>query len=184
MSTALSKSEAKTLAECTETIARGMATFVEVGRALLTVRTGRLWRAGWVDFDSWCRDVHGFSQSYASRLITASKDAEDLPNGQKPQNERQARAAREKQRDQEASAAEPADEEPDDPAGTEASTDAPSVETEVGGGVRELNRVGWWLDELDASWSAYQGKYGDEADWMHYRIASEQFAELKGHSNA
>ena len=51
MNAALSKSENTALAECEAVIERGLATFVEVGRALLHIRDERLYRAAHRTFE-------------------------------------------------------------------------------------------------------------------------------------
>ena len=44
-----------TLAECEDVINRGLATFVEVGNALLRIRDERLYRAEFGTFEAYCR---------------------------------------------------------------------------------------------------------------------------------
>ena len=88
--------KARTLTECEDIIARGMATFVEVGQALLEIRDHRLYRkAGFGTFDLYCRKRWGWSRSYAHRHIQAAKVVGLLPIGDRtagPVNEAQARA--------------------------------------------------------------------------------------------
>lgn len=62
-------------------IERGLATFVEVGEALLEIRDSRLYRDTHGSFEDYCRERWGFSESRASRLIAASEVARALPMG-------------------------------------------------------------------------------------------------------
>jgi hypothetical protein len=77
-------------------IARGLRTFVEVGRALREIRDRDLHRAaGYPSFDAYCRERWGFSRVRSTQLIAAAETAAvvttvtGLPA---PANERQARA--------------------------------------------------------------------------------------------
>lgn len=187
MSTALSK-RSRRLAELTDTIQRGLATFVEVGRALLEVRQERLWSDGWESFDAWCQDVHGFGQTYASRLITASKTAEDLPDGQKPANERQARKVLQEQKQAEKhhpTVADDADDDQGASGGAEPVISGTLSGTEpdpagVDSSPVELDRVRWskeWFAEL---WDRYRHKFGDQAEWLYFSLAWEEFATERG----
>ena len=84
---------AHSLTENEAVIEAGLATFVEVGRALMEIRDGRQYRAaGWSDFDAYCRERWGFSRRHSSRLIEASEVVAELgPMGPSPSSERQAR---------------------------------------------------------------------------------------------
>ena len=158
MTTDLSKRQRR-LAELTDTIQRGLATFVEVGRALLEVRQDRLWSDGWESFDAWCLDVHGFGQTYASRLITASTTPEDLPDGQKPQSERQARKQRSESREQ-------ADESPAEAAsveGQDTAEEQPAEEREPAAAPLQ-DRIVWVIEELDRVWDDYVSQFEDRAE--------------------
>lgn len=86
------------LAELEAVIERGMATFVEVGAALMEVRDGRLYRpengGRWGAFEDYCRERWGFSRIHAHRLMTAADAVAGLlpmGNGPAPASERQAR---------------------------------------------------------------------------------------------
>lgn len=79
------------LAECEAIIERGLATFIEVGRALLTIRDDRLYRATHSSFEDYCRERWGFSRVHAHRQIEAAKLAALLPTGNAPTSERAAR---------------------------------------------------------------------------------------------
>ena len=73
MSAALDRSEAGRLAACEARIERGLATFVDVGQALLEVRDGRLYRAEHGTFEGYCRERWGMSRQRAGQLIDASE---------------------------------------------------------------------------------------------------------------
>lgn len=95
MSAALDRSEAGRLESCEARIERGLATFVDVGQALLEVRDGRLYRAGHGTFEDYCRERWGMVASRARQLIAAAETAAtvtdvtpDLPT---PRNEAVAR---------------------------------------------------------------------------------------------
>jgi hypothetical protein len=82
----------RSLAECEEVIERGLATFVEVGEALLSIRDGRLYRETHDTFESYCRERWGMSKTHANRQIEAAGVAGTLtPMGAIPTSERQAR---------------------------------------------------------------------------------------------
>ncbi len=85
-------SGAEHLAECEEVIRRGLATFVEVGTALATIRDERLYLIHHDTFEDYCREVWGFSRSRAHRMIEAAEVMDVLPMGNIPiTSERQAR---------------------------------------------------------------------------------------------
>jgi hypothetical protein len=75
------------LAECEATIERGLATFREVGAALLRIRDERLYRNSHTTFEEYVRERWGFSKPYAHRQIQAAEIAGVVPVG----TERQAR---------------------------------------------------------------------------------------------
>jgi len=85
----------KTLPELEAVIRRGLATFVEVGDALLEIRDSRLYhQAGYTDFDAYCRERWGWHRAHAYRLMEAATVVKELsPMGDTPPptNERQAR---------------------------------------------------------------------------------------------
>lgn len=64
--------ESRALAEAEERIERGLATFVEVGEALLTIRDMRLYRAEYRTFEDYCRERWGFSYQRAHQMISAA----------------------------------------------------------------------------------------------------------------
>jgi hypothetical protein len=61
------------LVECEAVIERGLATFVEVGAALLRIRDERLYREDFGTFEDYCRTRWNLSKPYASQLIVASE---------------------------------------------------------------------------------------------------------------
>jgi hypothetical protein len=75
MNNALAEAAAPpTLAELEAVIERGLATFVEVGTALLRIRDGRLYRAaGFKTFEAYCRERWSMSKPYATQVIDAAK---------------------------------------------------------------------------------------------------------------
>jgi pyruvate/2-oxoglutarate dehydrogenase complex dihydrolipoamide acyltransferase (E2) component len=74
----LSKTETSSLVECEGVISRGLATFVEVGSALLRIRDERLYRAEFPVFEDYCRARWQMSHQRASQLIAAAGVAENL----------------------------------------------------------------------------------------------------------
>lgn len=94
MSAALDRSEAGRLAACEARIERGLATFVDVGQALLEVRDGRLYRAEHGTFEGYCRERWGMSRKRAYDLTAAAEvSAAVSPTGDipAPSSERVAR---------------------------------------------------------------------------------------------
>jgi hypothetical protein len=61
------------LAECEAIIERGLATFVEVGKALLRIRDDRLYRETHSTFADYCKQRWGMSKSHAYRQIEAAE---------------------------------------------------------------------------------------------------------------
>lgn len=91
----LSPTENDELKDCERVIKRGWGTFVEVGRALSTIRDKQLYRADHKTFEAYCRQRWQYGRSYAYRLIGAAEVVDDLsPIGDKrflPINEAQIR---------------------------------------------------------------------------------------------
>lgn len=82
------------LEECEQILRRGLATFFEVGRALLTIREKKLYRSSHATFDTYCRDRWGMSRIHAWRLIGAAERLQLLPpedGVRKPNSEYQIR---------------------------------------------------------------------------------------------
>lgn len=65
------------LAECEAVIERGLATFVEVGQALLRIRDERLYRDHGT-FEEYCRERWNFSDSRARQLVAAAETVTDV----------------------------------------------------------------------------------------------------------
>lgn len=74
-------------------IEHGLATFVQVGEALLEIRDRRLYReAGFAEFDAYCRARWGWQRARSYRLMDGAKVVRVLsPIGDTPTNEAQAR---------------------------------------------------------------------------------------------
>lgn len=87
--------EAHRLSELEQTIEAGLRTFVDVGRALLEIRDGRLYRQEYGTFEDYCRERWGFEKSQTYRLMDSAKviaNLETSPIGEVlPANEAQAR---------------------------------------------------------------------------------------------
>lgn len=84
---------ARSLEECEAVIERGLATFIEVGQALLEIRDSRLYRESHGTFEDYCRERWGFSRVRAHQLIEGAEVAVALTtvNSAAPTNEAQAR---------------------------------------------------------------------------------------------
>jgi hypothetical protein len=92
--TALTVREKADLEQCEQVLKRGLATFFEVGDALLTIRERRLYRSTHETFETYCHDRWNIGRSYAWRLIGAAERISLLPPGQNlpmPGNEFQVR---------------------------------------------------------------------------------------------
>ncbi len=79
--------DAKRLAALEAVIDRGLASFVEVGEALLEVRDSKLYRVGYATFEAYCKGRWGLSQSRSYQLMDAatiagvlSSTTVELPN--------------------------------------------------------------------------------------------------------
>jgi hypothetical protein len=69
--------ERPSLADLEVIVQGGLATFVEVGLALVEIRDRRLYRENGHDsFEAYCRDRWGFSRQHAHRLIEGARVAE------------------------------------------------------------------------------------------------------------
>lgn len=94
LSEPLSKKEKADLLNAEKTIKKGWNTFVEVGKALATIRDGRLYRENFTTFQEYTRDTWQYGRAYVDRLIGAAETIEILtPIGVKilPSNEAQVR---------------------------------------------------------------------------------------------
>lgn len=67
----LSPEELTTFARCEGVIERGLATFVDVGTALLEIRDGRFYRTDFGTFEDYCRDRWNLSRPRAYELMSA-----------------------------------------------------------------------------------------------------------------
>ena len=81
------------LAECEETIARGVRGYVEAGEALRTIRDARLYRETHGTFEDYCRERWGWNDSRARQLIGAAQAVTAVTElgAPTPANEAQAR---------------------------------------------------------------------------------------------
>jgi hypothetical protein len=86
-------SEPARLAELEAIVERGLATFVEVGSALLEIRDSRLYRQTHETFEEYCRERWEMSRQRAHQLIEASEVARNLSTvvDVSPTHERQVR---------------------------------------------------------------------------------------------
>ena len=90
----LSKSEIYDLQQCEVIIERGLATFVEVGTALLKIRDARLYRATYGTFENYCQERWGMTHGRARQLCSAAEvvmNVKSDTNGITPESERVAR---------------------------------------------------------------------------------------------
>lgn len=84
-----------TLEDLEVVIERGLASFVEVGTALLQIRDERLYRQEYDTFETYCRTRWGFGRDRGEQLISAAEVVASLPTNvgiPRPTNEAQARA--------------------------------------------------------------------------------------------
>jgi ParB family chromosome partitioning protein len=90
---ALSITETARLIKLEDTIERGLATFVDVGTALMEIRDGRLYRERWGTFEDYCRERWGIARRTAYQLMDAAEVVENVRNCAQiaPANEAQAR---------------------------------------------------------------------------------------------
>ena len=87
----LTTAEAHNLETLEGVVERGLATFVEVGRALAEIRDQRLYRASHGTFEEYCHDRWVLSRTRAYRLIDAAAVVSPIGDIDPPQNEAQAR---------------------------------------------------------------------------------------------
>lgn len=81
------------LAECEETIARGVRGYVEAGEALRTIRDARLYRETHGTFEDYCRERWGWERRRAYQLIEAADVVQNIAQlgAPIPANDAQAR---------------------------------------------------------------------------------------------
>lgn len=90
----LTMAEEQELRECESILHHGLATFFEVGNALLQIREMRLYRTTHTTFEQYCRDRWHIGRSYACRVIGATERVNLLPDKvafPRPANEFQVR---------------------------------------------------------------------------------------------
>ncbi len=90
----LTTHEERKLTECEHILSIGLATFFEVGAALLTIRDAQLYRGGYRTFEAYCNERWGIGRTHAWRLIGAATRLKLLPPGEgtpRPTNEYQMR---------------------------------------------------------------------------------------------
>lgn len=89
---AMTTTERATLQAFEGVIEKGLASFVEVGNALMRIRDSRLYRGTHETFEAYCAERWGMSDIHARRLVNAASVVETIPIGMpKPANESQAR---------------------------------------------------------------------------------------------
>jgi hypothetical protein len=76
VSAALTTSERHDLEALEDVVQRGLATFIEVGKALAEIRDRRLYRQTHGTFEEYCHDKWLLSRTRAYRLIDAAAVAE------------------------------------------------------------------------------------------------------------
>lgn len=91
MKLALTNSELVRLEEAEQIIKSGLASFMEVGEALMAIRDGKLYREKFKTFEEYCRKRWDMGRRHAYRLIDAKQVYDMCPIGHKPQTESQAR---------------------------------------------------------------------------------------------
>jgi hypothetical protein len=67
------------LKECETTIKAGQQTFVEVGKALLAIRDGKLYREKYSTFEFYCETKWQWGRNYANKLIAGVQAVSSLP---------------------------------------------------------------------------------------------------------
>lgn len=91
----LSTLEQVSLEKLERTIEKGLASFYEVGSALLTIRNSRLYRGTYGTFEAYCLDRWGMARRTAYQYIDSVKTIDNVRNCAQieimPENEAQAR---------------------------------------------------------------------------------------------
>lgn len=77
--TALTTTESQTLSDCERIINGGLIGFAELGRALIKVREGKLYRTTHESFLEYCSDRWGIGKSRCYQLIEASGVVDSMP---------------------------------------------------------------------------------------------------------
>ena len=88
----LTSVERTALGENERIIENGLKSYHDIGRALVAIRDGRLYRDLYGSFEEYCQSKFGFVRQQAYRLINAAQVADNLQTtGSIPQTESQAR---------------------------------------------------------------------------------------------
>lgn len=90
----LTRDEKQSLEVAETTIRKGLASFMEVGMALKTIRTEKLYRGEFPNFEDYCQEKWSISKRYANYQIEAATVATKVTGNncsQSPLNEAQAR---------------------------------------------------------------------------------------------
>jgi hypothetical protein len=74
----LNADEAEELAECEAVLIEDLAAFIRVGRVLLRIRDGRLYRDSYLTFEEYCREAWQISRTSAFERIEAAKVVDNL----------------------------------------------------------------------------------------------------------
>lgn len=94
MTAVISITESSRLEKLEAVIQRGLSNFVEVGKALVEIRDGKLYRESHATFEDYCRDKWNMAQQSATRFMRAAETVTVLksePIGSLPLTESQAR---------------------------------------------------------------------------------------------
>lgn len=78
MSADLSLGDSRRLNELEQIVDRGLQGFIEVGNALMEIRSGKLYRQTHPTFKSYCEQRFGFTDSRGRQLIAAAKTVTDV----------------------------------------------------------------------------------------------------------
>ena len=75
---ALSVTESAKLENLELVIDGGLKSFIEVGRALMEIREGKLYRVTHMTFEDYCQERWGMSDSYAAKQIDAAATVNEI----------------------------------------------------------------------------------------------------------
>lgn len=78
MNETLTSIEKDNLVELENTIQRNLATFCEVGFALMQIKENKLYRENFATFEEYCRDKWGITKTHANRLIISARITDNL----------------------------------------------------------------------------------------------------------
>lgn len=88
----LTTKETAEYTRCNKIIKKNKQAFKACGEALATVLTQKLYRIEYDNFESYCKEKHGFKRAQAYRLMEAAEIADLSPAGRQIETEKQARA--------------------------------------------------------------------------------------------